>query len=296
MTLSNEERFQQAAGAARAIVRQCLNHAERSSAKLPQRIDRASASSAHGRDVTALEDGKYTTAFRQRVEMVQSNCNGLVSQLRGLDVLMQHDTFLPQAGVSVVRSIAEISASTSWLLRSEVSVEDRAVRSYATLFRSLDKAILGTIKSDSSRFTAFRERLVDQVEKEGARVVRKTRDGVQTPEVLQVTIRKAHAKVDFRYSHRIVQEIPKMGTLYSAMSGVVHGEQMHLSTTFETPDALARLIGRVAQWSVQAWSRAVHEWVGVSHGSFLSREDLRRLLASTPAEYIEQFGPVDLDV
>lgn len=87
-----------------------------------------------------------------------------------------------------------------------------------------------------------------------------------------------------------------MGTLYSALSGVAHGEQMHLATTWETPDSLARLIGRVAQWSVQAWSLAVHEWIGVSHGSFISREHLCRLLASTPPAHIEELGVADLDV
>lgn len=296
MNLSDDDRFQQAVGAAQAIVRQCLTHAERASARLPERVENAAAASVHGRDMAALRQHLYPTALRQRINIVEALSNGVVSQLRGLDLLMKSDTFLPIPAVSIVRSIAESAATVSWLLRAEVAVDERAVRSYSTLFRTLETAILGTAPDDSARLTNYREVLVRQVEKEGARVVRKARGSAESSVVAQVTIQKAHAKVEFNQTQRIAQEIPTMGTLYSALSGIAHGEQMHLATTWKTPDSLARLIGRVCQWSVQGWSRAVHEWVGVSYGPFINRDDLRRVLATTPSMDVSGFGEPLLDV
>lgn len=227
--------------------------------------------------------------------MTEDTTNGLLSQLRGLDVLLQAEVFIPTPAVSIVRSIAEISASTAWLLRGDVGVEDRAARTYAALFRAIEKAHHSLGDVSDIDFPALRERVIADVRSEGVIAVRRERKGVEQPEVAGVNIGRAHAKVEFNYSQRIAAEIPRMGTLYSALSGIAHGEQMHLSSVADSPDSLARLIARVTQWSVQAWSAAVHDWVGVEHGRFVNRQDLADLLDSTPPEHRMAFGEPDLD-
>lgn len=227
--------------------------------------------------------------------MTQDATNGLISQLRGLDYLLNSEIFLPTPAVSIVRSVVEISATTAWLLRADVSLEDRAARAYACAFRGVEKADKALSGSSDLDLPGIREKLVQHVRTEGAIAVRRVKNGVPQLEVASVDVGKSHARVEFNYSQRIAHEIPRMQNLYSALSGIVHGEQIHLSSAWETPDALARLIGRVTQWSVQAWSDAVHGWVGVEHGRFVNRADLADLLATTPDDHKKLFGAPDLD-
>ncbi|WP_230007808.1 hypothetical protein [Microbacterium sp. Bi128] len=227
--------------------------------------------------------------------MIEDTTNGLLSQLRGLDVLLNSQVFIPTPAVSIVRSIAEISASTAWLLRSDIGVEGRAARTYAALFRAIEKAHHSLGEDSEVDFPELRERLVADLRGEGAIAVRRVWKGVEQAEIGSVNVGRAHAKVEFNYTQRIASEIPKMGTLYSALSGIAHGEQMHLSSVAGSPDSLARLIARVTQWSVQAWSAAVHDWVGVQHGRFVNRQDLLHLLNSTPEDHRTGAGVPDLD-
>lgn len=46
----------------------------------------------------------------------QTLSNALISHLRGLYVLMGHETFYPLPAMTVTRSIAEVASSLSWML------------------------------------------------------------------------------------------------------------------------------------------------------------------------------------
>ena len=289
------DRLQIAAGPMRAVVGQCVTHAETAAAKLADRMERASARSPFGEDRAAARAGRFRTAYRQRLSLLDDTVAGFLAQLEGLNVLLANGVFLPTPAVSIVRSVAEISASTAWLLRADVSVEDRAARSYAAVFRAIEKANHSLGEGSDLELPELRERLVAEVREEGAIAVRRVWKGVEQAEIASVTVGRAHAKVEFQYTRRVAAEIPQMGTLYSALSGIAHGEQMHLSSVADSPDSLARLIARIAQWSVQAWSSAVHGWVGVQHGPFINRQDLVNLLNSTPEEHRMAFGVPEVD-
>ena len=288
-------RLQIAAGPMRAVVGQCLTHAETSAGKLADRMKTASTRSPHGQDRAAAQAGRFRTAYRQRLSLLEDTTAGFLSQLEGLNVLLANEVFLPTPAVSVVRSVAEIAASTAWLLRADVSVEERAARSYAAVFRAVEKAQRYLGEESDVNLPDLRERLVAEVREQGAIAVRREWKGVKQTEIASVTVGRAHAKVEFQYTQRVATEIPQMGTLYSALSGIAHGEQMHLSSVADSPDSLARLIARITQWSVQAWSTAVHGWVGVQHGPFVNRQDLVNLLNSTPEEHRVAFGVGEID-
>lgn len=292
-TMSNEDeddRFQSAAFAARRIVTQCRAHVEKSTAKLSARTDRASPKSPYGIDAIATAAGTHLIAFEQRIEHVESMCNALVSHLRGLEVLLQQDTLHPLPAIPITRSIAEVSASCSWMLNPKLDFDQRAARSYAALFRAIDASITASRGGDSSRTTEFRQRLVDEVTAHGVRVVRRVKDGKVLEEVAQVTVGRAHAKTGFQYSRRVADEIPRVAGLYSGMSGVAHGEHIPIATSWDAPDAYARMIGAVARWSVGSWSQAVHSWVGVEPGEFVNHVDYDRLVRSMPPRHPAEFS------
>ncbi|MFJ2543072.1 hypothetical protein [Microbacterium sp. NPDC087589] len=167
-----------------------------------------------------------------------------------------------------------------------MSADERAARAYAALFRSFDSNRASF--DDSSR--QFRSRLIAQLEESHVRVTmaldKKNRP---TDDVAQVFVGRSHAKTRFNYSQRIAEEIPSMGTLYSGLSGVAHGEHLHVSTSWATPDTYVRLIGIVAYRSIEAWSRSLHAWVDVTAAPFLNPNDVEDLIQSIPADLIAEF-------
>ncbi|GAA3776426.1 hypothetical protein GCM10022240_29900 [Microbacterium kribbense] len=108
-------------------------------------------------------------------------------------------------------------------------------------------------------------------------------------EVAQVAVGNAYAKTNFQYTQRIREQIPSSGGMYSVLSGIAHGEMIPVSTAWETPDTLARVVGTVVHQSVSAWSRAVHDWVGVTPAPFLNQSDIDDLIASMPEDFIADF-------
>lgn len=286
MSDDDDARFQQAGYAMRRLVSQCTAHVRAAGAKLPERMAKAPPATDYAVDYVSARSGTHSVAYGHRLKQVESSCNALLSQLEGLRALVHLETLHTLPAITIARSIAELSASSCWLLKSGLSGDGRAARAYAALFRSLDSNKASF--DDSNR--QFRERLIAQLEKSHVRIAmaldKKNRP---TDEVAQVFVGRAHAKTRFNYSQRIAEEIPTMGTLYSGLSGVAHGEHLHVSTSWETPDTYARLIGVVAYRSIDAWSRSLHSWIGVSPAPFLNPRDVDNLIQSIPAELIAEF-------
>lgn len=288
-----DARFQLAADAARRIVRQCRTHVDASTLRYAGRLAAASASTPYGIEAAAASQGQHKLALQWKVAHAEATSNAMLSHLLGLDILLQQGTFYPLPAMPIARSIAEVAASTSWALAANVEPDERAARGYAGLFRSLEKSISGSLTSDAERHRVLREGIVQDLAKSGVRVVRHAKKGISTDEVSQVIVGRAHAKTRFQYSQRVAEEIPTIGETYSGMSGVVHGEQIHLSTSWLIPDTYARLIGLVVQESVEAWSRAMHTWVGVQAGVFINPNERLKLIHSVPKQYRASFDVED---
>ncbi len=113
--------------------------------------------------------------------------------------------------------------------------------------------------------------------------------GALTDRVAQVRVNNASEKVGSRYAHRVAKEIPLIASTSSNLSAIVHGESMHIAATCETPATYARLIGAVVLRSTEAWSAAVHDWVGVLPASITYPGDWEKLVASIPAGLRAEF-------
>jgi len=228
-----EERFQTAARTARRISSQCRAHAQRVTSRLSDWINSVpeSAASSCGQDKTYALAGRHGASFGQRVLHLEAQCNTLSTHLEGIEALLHHDPFLALPAVPIARSIAEISASCAWELCAGVGSDERAARSYATGFRSLEQLILQLGDDDQAeRLSDLRESLVAQLKAQGYDVVRLEKDGVRKPQVVQVRVGSAYAKTNFQISRRIKEEIPAVGELYASMSRLTHGEPAYLST------------------------------------------------------------------
>ncbi|MBZ4488091.1 hypothetical protein LQ938_11545 [Microbacterium sp. cx-55] len=279
-----EQRFQLAAGASRRIVRQSRTHAERVTARLSDWINAvpATISTPCGRDKVQALAGDHLSSFGQRLEHLEAQCNAIVSHLSGVQTLLFSDPFQMLPSVPIARAVAEISASCAWELDSRVDSDERAARSYAMAFRSIETVIAQLDGSEAEQLEQLRERLVERLRSQGYGVVRKDRDGVTTNEVVQVKVGRRYAKIGFQYSQRIAAEIPALGSLYASMSGLTHGEPSYLATNWGTPDAVARLLGVVTLRSVEAWSVAIHRWIGASNPPFTNRGHYEDLMRSVP--------------
>lgn len=300
LVTDDEERFQLAANAARRLASQSLAHAERVSSKMSDRIATAVPSSPYGVDEARALSGEHLLAFKQMIDHVEATCNALVSHLAGLKRLLDDDTFHPLPAMVLARSIAEVAASCVWMLRSGLSSDERAARGYAALFFAVQGSIAGSRPEDAERMKKLRDELIEELGQPGAgvKVERRVKDGVPQEDVAQIAVgrgrARARARVQFSYSQRVRDEIPSVSQLYSALSGVVHGEHASITTSWNTPDAYARVIGHVAAESTFAWSCAVHEWVGATPGVFLNQSDRQNILRSMPkptrAEFIAKLA------
>lgn len=281
--------FQLAATASQAIVRQCLRHVETSAAKVKGRLDAAASSSPHGRDMVLIREGKLLLAMQQRVSHVEVSTSAMASQLHGLDTLLRAEYLSLLPCVTIARSLAELAATVSWLLDAKVDEDTRAARALASLFRAVDAGVNGTLPEDSEKLTALKAALMQSLEQQGVRFVRRARGDKVFEEIAQVAVGRAYAKTTFQFTARIDEQIPGLAGTYGNLSGFAHGEPLHAGTTWQRPDTMARLLGVVAQRATRAWSDAVHGWVGVQHGAFVNAADEEALVRSIPADVREAF-------
>lgn len=272
-----EYRFQLAAHAARNISRQCRSHVVRVMEKISDRIENAPATSPCGQDIAQARAGEHRDVFGQRLLHLEAQNNALIDHLSGLETLLSSDPIHPLAAVSVVRSVAEISASVAWELAADVDSDQRAARSYATAFRSLQITIDQLEEPASAEVRKKREDLVAFLEEQGYGVVRRERKGVTYEEVAQVKIGREYAKPGFQISKRVSEEIPKIESMYGRLSSLVHGDTSFLAATYSHPYMAPRSTGNVAYRSVEAWSKAMHRWTGATSPLFVNARDLRAL-------------------
>ncbi|MGY6497886.1 MAG: hypothetical protein ACXIUP_06625 [Microcella sp.] len=286
---TDDEQLQMAADAARRLVSQSRAHVGHSITRLPDWVANASERSPCGADREAAARGIHRVAFNERIQLVEGMSNALLEHLRGLELLTKSAVLHPLPSIPIARSIAEVAASTAWLLDPACGADGRAARAYAAVFRSFEKVELAGTGSETGRAAKLRETLITELESHGTRVERHIHKGVKHESVAQVTVGRSRAKTGFQYSQRVAAEIPAVAGLYAHMSGIAHGETVHISSAFDTPAAVIRVLGHVASTSVEAWSNAVNAWVDVSPGPFLNPRDRKRLVDSMPATHWAEF-------
>lgn len=281
-----DERLQQAARAAQRLVSQCRAHVTRVTSRMSDWTKSASSTSRLGVDVAAVKAGSHYVAFEQRIKQVESDSNAIASHLYGLEILMTSDTFYPLPAVAITRSISELCANLSWILDQRIGADERAARGYAALFRAIESTSAATPAAAEEA----RNKLIGILDATNVRINRAVdkSTGRERPEVAQVIVGKAHAKTRFQISQRIPDQIPSLGHMYSLMSGIAHGELAHVATSWETPDAVARLVGFVTHRAVNAWSLAMHDWVGIEPARFLNQTDIDKLTDSMSPELIAE--------
>lgn len=285
-----DEDFLLAMYATTRLVKQCEAHTRKAVARLNDRVNAAARSSPCGVDRARAERGLHRTALDRRIKDLEDASNTLAMHQLALVQLLSGTVFLPLPVISITRSVAEISAFLSWLLHPGISRQQRDARAYASLFRSVENAITHTRLADSFRFVELRKNLIEQMAKQKVHVTYARDDsGAFTDRVAQVRVNNASEKIGFKYSHRIAKEIPLIAGTYSNMSAMVHGESMQIAAAYDTPATYARLIGAVVLRSTEAWSAAVHDWVGVTPAPFTYPGDWDNLVASIPAALREQF-------
>jgi hypothetical protein len=289
MTDNEDDRFRQAHHAASRLVAQGLNHVNATINRMGQRIEVAPPSSPVRQDYASARAGGHSLAFHQTIAHLDALNYGIESNLQGLDVLMKHGTFSPVPATLVARAICEGAATCAWLLDPKVTADQRAARGYASLFRSLQKGISEVRPEDAGTFVAIRDRLINDLETSQVAIRRRAKDGKECEDVSLVKVGTEQARIGFTISQRVAKELPQIGGLYGSMSGVVHGEPSWLETARTAPDGKARLIGAVVRWSVEAWSGAVHAWVGVEHGRIFNENDFQRLIGTIAPERLEEF-------
>ncbi|WP_156138838.1 hypothetical protein [Microbacterium mangrovi] len=290
---SDDERFQLAVHAMVRLIRQSSAHVVSSVHKMSTWFDNAPSWTPFRTDYDAAAAGDHLIAFRQRIEHVQTMSGALQSHLQGLEVLAAHDTFHPLPATPITRAVAEISATCAWILQADINADARAARTYAALFHSIERGIAEMGVSDATKFAVSRELLVAELRDQGVSVVRRDKTGVKTDEIVQVKVGRSYARTNFQISQRVLEEIPAIGNLYSALSGATHGEYMHVAASWERPDAQARMIGMVVARSVEAWSRAVHAWVGVTPRPVFNQHDVDNLGRSIPLDVLASYAAQD---
>lgn len=277
-----------AASIAAALVIKARAHVTVSLKHLNSRLQRASATSPHGVDRAAAKAGTHKLAYQARVQHAESASNALDMHLRGLEAITRERVFYPLPAVAIVRAIAETVASCIWLLRP-ADPHLRVARAYAASFKDLDLTIASGL-DNVERFVALRETLIATVGAAGAHIQRKVRDGQPLKEVDVVRVGRATAKVGFSYRQRVSEQIPSIGDTYSGMSGVVHGTQMVVATALDDPAVFARLIAAVTLKSVDAWSVAVHAWVGATPAPYYTDAEYDLLVQTIPQALRDDFA------
>lgn len=288
---SDIREMQLASEAARRLVSQCRAHVEKSNRKIGDRVNGSVAGTPCRIDFERAKSRVHPHAFDHQLKRLEAMSNALISHLHGLQVLMSDDTFYPLPAMAIARSIAEVSSAAIWGLRPGLSPDERAVRSYASLFAMLERGVRSGGEDSAPRTREIREELVASLanSRPKVHVVRRVKDAIQQDDVAQVQIGKASAKVQFQYSQRLMDEIPIVGGLYDQMSAATHGDHAAVSASFDTPASYARGIAQITLESTKAWSLAVHTWIGITPAMFWNETDLQNLRNSIPAEERAEF-------
>lgn len=291
MDEEGDEEFYLAAGAARRLVSQCRARAEQTTKKLSNRISKAGHTTPCGIDQARAEEWVYALSLKHAVESIETLSNALISHLRGLYVLLDHETFYPLPAMTVTRSIAEVASSLSWMLHPGLAPDARTARSYASLFAMLDRNIASGRSPEAEHTRQFKDTFIQKLAsaRPKIQVTPRVKNGVAQDDVAQVTVEGQRARTLFNYSQRMREEIPLVGGLYAHMSAATHGSHAAVSASFKTPASYARGIGYVALESTKAWSLAVHTWVGVTPGQFWNALDEQNLVDSIPAAQRAEF-------
>lgn len=292
-----DERFQLAARSARRLIAQCVAHVERVTPKLGDRAAAAAASTPHGIDTERVLRGEHRVAFKALIELVEAKTNALVTLLAGLKLLLGNDTFLPLPAFAVTRSVAEVAANCAWLIHPGLTSDQRAARSYAATIYAAQRNLAAALPQDVLAMRSHLDDLIHTLGRPGSgvRLENRMKDGVRLDDIAQVIVvgptrERARAKVEFNYSQRVRDEIPRAAGLYSTLSAAVHGEHVSVAASWNVPDAFARTIAHVAAESTVSWSRAVHDWVGAQVGPFLNEFDRRNVILSMPKTKRDEFA------
>jgi len=276
------------AAAAREVLVQSRSHVERTLKGLANQMLAAESATAYAQDLDAASNKLHHRAFDERVEYVETTSNALRSHLRGLEIVMDADTLYTLPATLIARGIAEVAAACSWML-ADVNADERAARGYASLFRGLENLIATSGAQVAERATRIREMLIVELADQHVRVQRREKRGKTQDDIAVVTVGRSHAKTNYQYSQRVFSEIPAVGALYSSLSAVAHGDSTHLSVSWDAPDIYVRRIGVVVHRSVEAWSRAIHSWVGAEHEPFVDQLHLAELINSMDPEHLAEF-------
>ena len=143
---TDDEQLQMAADAARRLVSQSRAHVGHSITRLPDWVANASERSPCGADREAAARGIHRVAFNERIQLVEGMSNALLEHLRGLELLTKSAVLHPLPSIPIARSIAEVAASTAWLLDPACGADGRAARAYDAVFRSFEKVELAVEK------------------------------------------------------------------------------------------------------------------------------------------------------
>lgn len=210
--------------------------------------------------------------------------NALISHLRGLEVLLKNEIFYALPTVPIVRALAEVASTCSWMLEPGLTSDDRAARGYASLFRTIEQN--QALMPDAR---ATREWLVKVVTGSGAKIQRRVVQEKTTEEIGTVRVGRAHAKTAFKYQQRLHQQIPSISDMYSGMSAMAHGESSAMGLAWDSTDVLLRMVAKVSLGSTRAWSTAVHAWTGSQLlADFVNPTDEANIIKSMPSEQIAE--------
>jgi hypothetical protein len=285
----DDARFTLAGRSASRIVRLWRAHTRITVKSLAHYTSVAPPSSLYATDRANAIAGNHSIAFGQTVKQVETLSNVLMAHLDGLDVLMQHEKFHGLPATVIARSIAEVSASCSWILRPDATADMRAARAYASLFHSLQNSTPQLIPEDAARAVELREQLVDLLSASGITVKRREKDGSKSEDVAQVFVGSARATTSYTIAQRIAGEMPAIGWTYAGLSSVTHGESLNVANAWAQPDSYARRIGFVVNDSLEVWSKAIHGWVAVEPGPVDVAEYLANLTRSIHPDVIAEF-------
>lgn len=126
--------------------------------------------------------------------------NAVSSHQHGLEALLMNEIFYALPTAPVLRSLAEVAATISWMLEPGLAADDRAVRGYALLFLTIGQNKFQLMDANNAR-----ELIAKMVIGSGGKIQRRVVQQRLTEDVGRVRLGRAHAKTAFKYQHRFEQ-------------------------------------------------------------------------------------------
>jgi len=212
------------------------------------------------------------------------------SMAQSIELHFASDTFLAVPTLVVTRALLEYAATAAWILDPQVSADQRLARNCAASIRAVERSVreLGP-DFDGGKFQATRESLLNYYVAAGVDVqyfVDPKTNSVRR-EVRSVRVGTARAAINYNISQRISKQI-QIGDVYGILSSVAHGEQVAIAMTSVSIETQLRAIAFACFRSVEAYSTAVHAYVGAVPGGFINPQDLQDLLATFPHDVQER--------